>query len=93
MVGKVRPCLVVSVSPRDTDRDLATLTIHTTSVRQTDWEVSVSCDFLKAGAFDVQNLLTMPRAISKFLRRLGVLNQSQMASISDRLTAWLGLIP
>jgi len=45
--------------------------------------------FLKTGAFDVQNVMTVPH--SKFIRRLGVLQPTEMAAIESVVKSWLGL--
>src|SRR6266851_1073650 len=42
MAAKVRPAVVISVPADDTDRALVTLVPHTTSPRQSRFEVSVS---------------------------------------------------
>lgn len=89
MVAKVRPALVISVGAADTDRALATLVPHTTSVRGTQFEAVVSVGFLKAGAFDAQNLITIPHA--KLLRSLGTLNAQQMGAVEVAVRGWLGL--
>ncbi|MGB3691270.1 MAG: type II toxin-antitoxin system PemK/MazF family toxin [Spirulinaceae cyanobacterium] len=68
-VAKVRPCLVVSIPALIQDRALATLVPHTTSPRDSRFEVEVKVRFLKSGVFDVQNLITIPHA--KLLRKLG----------------------
>ena len=61
MVAKVRPCLVISI-PADVDRDrvLMTLVPHTTGTRGSRFEVKTDVRFLKPGAFDAQNLVTVP---------------------------------
>jgi mRNA interferase MazF len=79
MAAKVRPALVISVGAADTDRAFATLVPHTTSVRGTDFEAAVSVGFLKPGAFDAQNLITIPHA--KLLRSLGKLNPQQLGLV------------
>ena len=89
MVAKVRPCLVVSIHADDGDRALSTLVPHTTSTRGTRFEVAPAVRFLKPGAFDVQNLITIPHA--KLIRRLGVLSESQMLDVDLTLKVWLGL--
>jgi len=58
MAAKVRPALVVSVPADDTDRALVTIVPHTTGLRGSRFEISVSVPVLRAGAFDVQNLIT-----------------------------------
>ena len=90
MAAKVRPALVISVAARDDDRALATLIAHTTSVRGSRFEAVVSVPFLKTGAFDAQNLITVPHA--KLLRLLGKLNGQQLGSVEKVLRTWLGLV-
>jgi mRNA interferase MazF len=79
MVAKVRPCLAVSIPPGPQDRALTTLVPHTTSVRGSQFEVALNVRFLKPGAFDVQNLVTVPHA--KFVRKLGDLTSAEMAAV------------
>jgi mRNA interferase MazF len=72
MVAKVRPCLVISIAADGpNDRVLTTLVPHTTSTRQSRFEVPLKVPFLKLGAFDAQNIITIPTV--KLIRRLGVL--------------------
>ncbi len=87
--AKVRPCLVVSIGAGDEDRALATLVPHTTSLRNSRFEVNSKVRFLREGGFDVQNLVTVPHA--KLIRKLGTLQDKQIAEIDDRLRFWLGL--
>jgi mRNA interferase MazF len=69
-VGKTRPCLVLSIPAGDRDRALVTIVIHTTALRDSDFEVDVAAEFLlKNGAFEVQNIVTVPHA--KLLRIVG----------------------
>ena len=89
MTAKVRPALVLSVPATDTDRALATLVPHTTSPRQSRFEVGLSVPFLRAGVFDAQSLVTIPHA--KLLRRLGKLSDAQLASVEYGVCAWLGI--
>lgn len=88
-VAKVRPCLVSSIPAADEDRALATLVPHTTSLRNSRFEVKLKVRFLREGGFDVQNLVTIPHA--KLIRKLGVLSVPQMAEIEEGLRFWLGL--
>ncbi|MFM7218737.1 MAG: type II toxin-antitoxin system PemK/MazF family toxin [Nodosilinea sp.] len=87
-VAKVRPCLVISIPALMQDRDLATLIPYTTSPRGSRFEVDVKVRFLKPGAFDVQNLVTIPHA--KLLRKLGELDSGQLSQVEDVLLFWLG---
>jgi mRNA interferase MazF len=89
MAAKVRPGLVVSVALEDQDRTLVTIVPHTTQSYGTRFEVGVKVRFLKEGVFDVQNLLSIPRA--KFLKRLGVLAPDQLELIDSTLRLRLNL--
>jgi mRNA interferase MazF len=89
MTAKVRPALVVSVPADDIDRALVTLIPHTTSPRGSRFEVAIPLPFLKTGAFDAQNLVTIPHA--KLLRVLGRLSTSQLAAVEQGVCLWLGL--
>jgi mRNA interferase MazF len=62
---------------------------HTTSLRGTIFEVAAQSRFLKAGAFDAQNLLTIPYA--KLIRKLGNLPPDQIARIEEAVRRWLAL--
>ena len=89
MVAKVRPCLVVSIPADDeNDRVLTTVIPHTTTTRESRFEVSSNVRFLKAGAFDAQNIVTIPTI--KLIRRLGTLPVDQMAAIEAAVKLWLG---
>lgn len=87
-VAKVRPCLVISIPALEKDRALVTLVPHTTSLRDSRFEVQIKAKFLREGAFDVQNLITIPHA--KLLRKLGELTSEQMEDLEDVLLVWLG---
>ena len=87
--AKVRPCLVLSIPAGDEDRALATLVPHTTSTRASRFEVNLKVPFLREGAFDAQNLVTIPHA--KLIRKLGIVQPVQLSSIEDRVRFWLGL--
>ena len=91
MAAKVRPAVVLSVPASDVDRALATLVPHTTSLRQSRFEVAVSVPVLRAGAFDAQNLITIPHA--KLVRRLGRRNAAQLTAVERVVCLWLGLPP
>ena len=87
--AKVRPCLVLSIPAEDEDRALTTLVPHTTSLRNSRFEVNLKIRFLREGGFDAQNLVTIPHA--KLIRKLGSLTDLQMAEVEERLRFWLGL--
>jgi mRNA interferase MazF len=91
MAAKVRPALVISIPAEDIDRALVTLVPHTTSPRQSRFEATVSVPFLRAGAFDAQNLVTIPHA--KLVRLLGKLGSAQLSVVERAVGLWLGLPP
>jgi mRNA interferase MazF len=87
-VAKVRPCLVVSIPVLDCDRALTTLIPHTTSSRGSRFEVEIAVRFLRPGAFDVQNIITIPHA--KLIRKLGTLTSDKFGEIEEIILFWLG---
>ena len=89
LVGKVRPCLALSVPAGSQDRSLATLVAHTTSPRGSQFEVAVRARFLQPGVLDAQNLVTVPHA--KLLRKLGDPAPDQLALVEEAVRRWLGL--
>jgi mRNA interferase MazF len=89
MAAKVRPGLAISVPAEDIDRALVTLVPHTTSPRQSRFEVAVSVPFLRVGVFDAQSLVTIPHA--KLVRQLGKLTGAQLSSVERAVCLWLGL--
>lgn len=89
MTAKVRPALVVSIPASHADRALVTIVPHTTGVRHSRLEVAVSVSFLRSGAFDAKNLVTIPHA--KPLRRIGRLGGTQLLSVERVLRERLGL--
>jgi mRNA interferase MazF len=66
-----------------------TLVPHTTSVRNTRFEVFVPKPFLKSGAFDAQGLVTV--APPRLIRKLGKLEAAELELISRAVKRWLGL--
>ena len=89
LAAKVRPCLVLSVPYSDDERALVTLVPHTTSVRNSRFECSVSARFLKPGAFDGQGIVTVPA--SKLLHSIGRLSAADLSSVEQVVANWLGL--
>lgn len=87
--AKTRPALVVSVPAQDSERALVALVPHATSLRGTRFEVRSNLRFLKAGAFDAQNLVTVPE--SKLLRKLGGLRNDEFEVVIRAVLNWLGL--
>lgn len=89
MAAKVRPCLVLSIPTDPQDRVLVTVVPHTTSVQGTRFEVIVPASFLKAGAFDAQQVVTVAQA--RLVRRIGDVTAGELGQVEDAVRRWLGL--
>lgn len=89
LAAKVRPALVLSVELEDDDRALVTIVPHTTAVRGSRFEVPSQVPFLKKGAFDAQNLVTIP--LAKLERAIGRLPPAQLSEVERVVRSWLGL--
>lgn len=89
LAAKIRPCLVLGVPTADEDRALVTLVPHTTSLRGTRYEVSISTRFLRPGAFDAQGLVTVPTV--RLMRRIGTLSADQLKAVVSGVCLWLGI--
>jgi len=79
LAAKVRPCLVFSVPLEESDRSLVTLVPHTTTLRQSRFEIAASPKFLRPGAFDAQGIVTVPTV--RLMNRLGTLSAEQMRAV------------
>ncbi len=88
MAEKVRPVLVMSIPFAEADRALVTIVLHTTSLRDSEWEIAVDLPYLKLGAFLVQSVATYPPA--RAIRRLGTLTSSEFAKVESAVFRWLG---
>lgn len=82
LAAKIRPCLILSVPIEESDRSLVTLIPHTTSLRQSRFEVAVPSKFLRPGAFDAQGIVTVPTA--RLMNRLGALSTEQIRAVEQR---------
>lgn len=89
MIAKVRPALIVNTPFDDDERALFAAVPHTTSTRGGRFEVNVPVRFLEEGAFDVQSL--GPVKPTMLVRRLGVLNESQIRLVEGTMKHWLEL--
>lgn len=90
MAAKVRPCLIISIPAEDnSDRLLMTIVPHTTSTRGSRFEVAANVQFLKEGAFDVQQPVSVPNA--KLVKRIGFLPAEQLTNVEDAISRWLGM--
>lgn len=88
-VAKVRAALVISTPSLDDDRALVALVPHTTSPRGTHFEVPSNERYLKPGAFNAQNIVTVAEA--KLLRRLGRLSSDNFDTVIRAVSTWLGI--
>ncbi|MCA9107331.1 MAG: hypothetical protein KDA83_18085 [Planctomycetales bacterium] len=80
--------MVVSIPASDeNDRVLTTIVPHTTSTRDSRFEIVIPCRFLKPGAFDVQNVITIPTV--KLIRVLGALTTPELLLVKTGLRIWL----
>ena len=89
LAAKVRPCVVFSVPLEESDRSLVTVIPHTTSLRQSRFEIVVSARFLRPGAFDAQGIVTVPTV--RLMNHLGTLTAEQLGSVERGVCAWLGI--
>jgi len=89
LAAKVRPCVVMSVPLQESDRSLVTVVPHTTTLRQSRFEVAASPRFLKPGAFDAQGIVTVPTV--RLMNRLGTLTTEQMRAVEKGVCSWLGI--
>lgn len=90
LAAKVRPCVIVSVPLQETDRSLVSVVPHTTSLRQSRFEITAASPrFLKPGAFDVQGIVTVPTV--RLMNRLGTVTAEQMLALERGLCSWLGI--
>jgi mRNA interferase MazF len=87
--AKTRPGVVFSIAYLDQDRAVDTLVSHTTSTRGSRFEIEIPKSFLDKGAFDGQNVVTVPRV--KVVKKLGKLTDEEFARVEDAVCHWLGL--
>ena len=88
MAAKVRPVLILSVPFEDADRSVVTVVFHTTSLRDSKFEVRVEIPFLKDGAFAAQSIASYPTV--RAIRKLEKLDAMQLAKVEAGVFAWLG---
>ncbi|MBM3858817.1 MAG: type II toxin-antitoxin system PemK/MazF family toxin [Verrucomicrobia bacterium] len=89
IAAKVRPALLLTDSPPVEALDLVTVILHTTSLRGNLWELSIPKSFLKAGAFHLQQIQSVPTA--RLERRLGALTVEEMLKVEQLLRQQLRL--
>ena len=88
LAGKVRPAVVVNIAFGPKDRALITVVPHTTTLRGSKFEIAVQVPFLKAGAFLVQGINTVPSV--RALHRLGSLSPGALSIVMAGVLGWLG---
>ena len=86
--AKTRPVLVLSVPFSDLDYALIAVVPRTTSIRRSAFQIEISVSGLRPGAFNIQGLTAIPP--SKFIRKLGTLQSTQMRLIEETVKEWLG---
>lgn len=91
LAQKTRPALILNVPYGDADRVVVTVVSHTTSLRDSRFEIAVGASFLREGAFAAQSITTIPTKHA--LRRLGELSPQQLGAVEDGVRRWLGLEP
>jgi mRNA interferase MazF len=77
------------VFPGADDRAIVSVVPHTTSLRSTRFEATVSARFLKTGAFDAQGIVTVPTV--RLMRPLGTLSAEQLRPVEHAVCLWLGI--
>jgi mRNA interferase MazF len=83
LAAKVRPCLLLTDFPADDELALVTVVPHTTAIRGNRWEHVCAKTFLKPGAFHLQQVQSV--SIAKLVRRLGALDNDELAGIAEAL--------
>jgi mRNA interferase MazF len=89
LAAKARPCLLLKEWPTDNDLALVTVLAHTTTLRGSQWEHACPKPFLKEGAFQLQQIHSVP--IPKLERKLGDLTGTELAVIEQKLRIRLQL--
>ena len=89
LAAKARPCLVLSTSFRDDERAVVSYVPRTTSLRGGRFEVSHQAPRFVPGAFDAQNIGTVPTV--RLIRFLAQVDDSTLAQVEEAVGRWLGL--
>jgi mRNA interferase MazF len=89
MTAKERPAVVLSVAFLDSERALVTYVPRTTSLRGGRFEVAHQAPLFKPGAFDAQNIGTVP--VVRLVKPLARLHDSVLKQVESAVSAWLGL--
>ena len=89
LAAKVRPALVLSDYPRDDELALLVIIPHTTAVRGSRWELSITKPFLKPGAFHLQQV--QPVSLARLDTKLGALTPEEFNLLKQTLIRLLNL--
>ena len=91
LVGKVRPCLVMSDYPADNELALLVVVPPTTALRANRWEFALPKPFLAQGAFHLQQIQAVP--ITRLERKIGLLAGAEFQNLKAALVQLLDLVP
>ena len=89
IVQKARPALILNRAFKESGGALISVVPHVTPLRGSDLEVQINVPFLRAGAFLVQNPVTVPTV--KAERFLGKLTGQQLALVEAGVRDWFAL--
>ena len=89
LAAKVRLALVLSDYPRDDELALLVIIPHTTAVRGSRWELSITKPFLKPGAFHLQQV--QPVSLARLDTKLGALTPEEFNLLKQTLIRLLNL--
>ncbi len=89
LAAKTRPCLLLTDWPADNELALVSVIAHTTMLRGNQWEQALPKPFLKAGAFHLQQIHSVP--VAKLERKLGELTAGEMNATDQLLRRRLKL--
>ncbi len=89
LAAKVRPALVISDYPADTELALLIVVPHTTAIRGTRWELKIPKTFLKPGVFHLQQIQPIP--LVRLELKLGSLSELELRTVKQALLRVLNL--
>lgn len=89
LAAKTRPGLILSVEFRDDERAVYTYVARTTALRGGRFEVVHTAALFKPGAFDAQNLGTVPEP--KLIKFLGRVNDHTLEQVEAAVARWLSI--
>jgi mRNA interferase MazF len=89
LAAKARPCLILSIECRDDERAVVTYVPRTTSQRGGRFEVVHTAPRFMPGAFDAQNINTVP--IVRLMHRMTTIDAHTLEQVEAALSTWLDL--